>query len=533
MTTLIGTGALLRSALRRDLLFWTCWIVVLASMAPATAVKYDELVPAGTDPRVALAPLVSNPSLVALLGPAFDPWTRGGFTFWRVGGFTAMFAGMMTGFAIIRATRAEEEAGRLELVRAGAVGRHAPLMSALLEAAAGSLAAGLVTALVCIADGLGARGSLAGGLALTACGLVVAGPGAALAQIFTSARTARGWTLGVVFGGMFLVRMMVDASGGAGTGLRWAVPLEWGLLIRPWAAERWWVAVLPLALYLVTSALALRLESMRDHGAGLRTPRPGAARAAGYLSGPFGLAWRLQRNGLAGWTVGLLLGAMGCGSVISQTGGSLAANPQLSAYLDRMGGSSDFLVSFFATMLVILFGIAAVMVITLLGHLHSEEARGRVEPVLAGATDRRRVAGSHLLWAAAAPIVVMIAAGALLAAPRAEDASDWSLAGRYAVSALALSPGLLLVCGVAMALVGWLPRLYGITWAVIGWTFFTTWMPAIIDIPGWMARLQPWGYLSLIPRDTMDWTPFLVETGIAVALIALGLVGYRRRDMPA
>lgn len=533
MRTVAGTWTLLRTAVRRDLLFWICWIVVLAAMPPSTAVKYDQLVPAGTDPHTALAPLASNPSLVALLGPAFNPWTKGGFTFWRVGGFTAMFAGMMAGFAIIRATRAEEEDGRLELIRAGAVGRHAPLMSALVESALGCLVAGLVTALVCIGDGLGVRGSLAGGLAVTVCGLVVAGPGAAIAQVFASARTARGWTLGVLFGGMFLLRMTTDAAGDADAALRWAVPLEWGILIRPWAGERWWVAALAVALFLVTSALALRLESIRDHGAGLRTARPGPASAAGYLSGPFGLSWRLQRNGIIGWAAGLLIGAIGSGSIISQTGSSLANNRQLTSYLDHMGGSDNFLISFFATMLVILFGIAAIMVITVLGHLRTEESRGRIEPILAGATTRARVSGSHLTWAVLAPVVVMVAAGGLLALPRARSNSDWSLPGQYAASALALAPGLLLVCGIALLLVGWAPRLYGLAWAVIGWTLFTTWFSAIIDMPGWMVRLQPWGHLSLPPRDPMHWTPFLVETGIAIVLLGLGMIGYRRRNIPA
>lgn len=533
MSTLIGTGTSLRAGLRRDRVFWICWIVLLASLPPLNAVKYDDLVPAGTDPRTALGPLVANPSMQALLGPAFNPWTKGGFTFWRVGGFTAMFAGMMTGFAIIRATRAEEENGRLELVRAGVIGRHAPLMSGLLESALGSLAAGLATALVCIATGLGLRGSWAGGLAVAACGLVMAGFGAVLSQVFETARSARAWTLGVVFGGMFLLRMMIDGAGEARAGLRWAVPLEWGLLIRPWAGERWWAALLPVGLFVILTGLALRLESVRDHGAGLRSARPGPARAAGYLGGPLGLSWRLQRNGLAGWAVGLLVAAAGTGSIIAQTGTSLADNADLSSYLEHIGGSDDFMVSFFVTMLGILSGVAAVMVVSVIGRLHSEEARGRIEPLLAASTTRWRVAGSHLLWAVLAPLAVMAGVGALLAVPHARSASDWALVGQYVRSATALSPGLLLVCGVALLLVGWWPRLFGLAWAVIGWTLFTTWFSAIISLPGWMVKLQPWGYLSHLPRDTMSWTPFLVETGIAAALVALGLAGYRRRDIPA
>lgn len=535
MSTLTGTGLSLRAGLRRDRLFWLCWIVALASMPALTATKYNELIPAGADPHAALAPLAANPAMQALLGPAFDIYTKGGFTFWRVGGFTAMFAGMMTGFGIVRATRGEEEEGRLELLRAGAIGRHAPLFAGLLESVLGSVGAGLLAAVACVAVGLGLQGSLACGLAIACCGLVMAGAGAALCQVFESARTARAWTIGVVFGGMYLIRMMIDGAGpdSGYAWLHWLVPLEWGLLIRPWAGERWWVAALPIALFILLGALSVRLESVRDHGAGLRQSRPGPAQASRRLSGPFGLAWRLQRNGLIGWAIGLLVGAAGTGSIVSQAGSALAKNPQLSAMLDKMGGSHDFEVSFYVAMLGILAGIAGVMAAVLLGHLRREETHGHLEPMLATVATRRRSAGAYLVWAVLAPVVLMIGAGALLPLSQVRAGGDQSLIGQYARSAGALAPGMLLICGIAMALLGWLPRLFNLVWVAVGWTLFTTWFAALIDLPGWMVRLQPWGYLSFLPRDTMNWTPFLVETAIAAVLVVLGLVGFRRRDIPA
>ncbi len=535
MSTLAGTGLCLRAGLRRDRLFWACWIVVLALMPALGASQYDTLVPAGADPRATLAPLAANPAMQALLGPAFDITTKGGFMFWRVGGFVAMFAGMMTGFGIVRATRAEEEEGRLELLRSGAIGRHAPLVAGLAESALGSIGAGLLTAAVCVGVGLKIGGSLACGLALVSCALVLAGAGAVLAQVFESARTVRAWTVGVVFGGMYLIRMMIDGAGpdSGHAGLHWAVPLEWGLLIRPWSGERWWVAGLPVALFLLLAVLSVRLESARDHGAGLRQTRPGPGRAARRLSGPFGLAWRLQRNGLIGWAIGLLVSAAGIGSIVSQTGSSLAKNPQLTGYLDKMGGSHDFEVSFYVAMLGILAGICGVMAAVLLGHLRREETHGHLEPMLATAVTRWRAAGAHLVWAGLAPVVLMVGIGALLPLAQARSAGDYALIGQYARSAAGLAPGMLLICGIAMTLLGWWPRLFNLVWAVIGWTLFTTWFAALIDIPGWMTKLQPWGYLSFLPRDTMDWPPFLLETAVAAALIGFGLAGYRRRDIPA
>lgn len=534
MDTLVGTGSCLRLAWRRNRLFWVLWILTLAVMMPMTAKQYATIIPPGTDPRATLEPLRNNPSMLALLGPAHDVYTKGGFVFWRVGGFSSCFAGMMAGFGIIRATRAEEDDGRLELLRSGVVGRHAPLAAGLLLGALGSLALAVATAGLALASGLPVAGSLAAGLAYGGNGLLFTGLGAVCAQVLGTARAARGWTLGVLFGGMFLARMVIDGSPQASWGwLRWLVPLEWGMLARPFAGERWWVLLLPLACFLGLGALSFRLESRRDHGAGLVQPRPGSAVAGRWLQGPSGLAWRLQRPVLLGWAAGLLLGAVGTGSIMGQMDGAVRANPQLGAMLARMGGTGNVMVAFYVAMLTILAGLAAVFAVQVLARLRTEEQHGRTEVLLATATSRTRLAMGHLLPALLVPCLVLVGAGAVLPLSQAGSEHHWALMGTYARSAAGLLPGLLLVLGIAMLLVGWLPRLSWLAWLVVGWTIFASWFAVLFDLPRWLVRLTPFGHLSALPRDTMHWTPFLVELALAVALLVFGLVGLRRRSIPA
>lgn len=470
MTTISGAGPMLRLNLRRDWVFWLAWIIGLSIMMPLTASQYDAILPPGTDPRATLEPLRNNPSMLALLGPAYDIYTKGGFIFWRVGGFVSMFAGMMAGFGIIRATRAEEEDGRLELMRSGIMGRHAPLAAAIAMNLVGSLAAGLVAAGLAVGVGLPTTGALAAGLAIASTGLVFTGIGAVMAQVFDSARTARAWTLGIFFGGMFLLRMIVDGAGpDASYGhLRWAIPLEWGMLIRPWSDERWWVFALPVALTTVLVLLAFRLESLRDHGAGLRQTKPGRAHAASHLGGPFGLALRLQRGGFIGWTIGMLVAAVGTGSIMEQMDASLAANPELGAMLERLGGSNVIMTAFYLAMLGILGTVLCVFTAQIVLRMRSEETRGHAEVMLATATSRWRYAASFLVWAVVLPVVLFIATGALLPLTQAAATKDYSTIETYARSAAALSPGIILVTGIAMALVGWLPRASGLVWAVVG-----------------------------------------------------------------
>lgn len=126
--------------------------------------------------------------MLALLGPAFDIYTKGGFVFWRVGGFCSMFAGMMAGFGIIEPPVPR----RKDAWRWSAPGRSddmPPSPCGILLGTLGSAILGIVTAALLVASGLPATGSVASGLALTVEGLVFTGIGAVVAQVFESARS--------------------------------------------------------------------------------------------------------------------------------------------------------------------------------------------------------------------------------------------------------------------------------------------------------------------------------------------------------
>ena len=58
------------------------------------------------------------------------------------------------------------------------------------------------------------------------------------------------------------------------------------------------------------------LEARRDFGAGLLAERPGRAGAPPRYATPLGLALRLQRGPIIGWTIAVVLGALLIGSVV-------------------------------------------------------------------------------------------------------------------------------------------------------------------------------------------------------------------------
>src|SRR5690348_5767035 len=151
-----GTGKLLRLALRLDRVRLPIFIVLLAVMPAATAAQYTKLYPTEASLK-AISGVISHPSLVAINGPLFKT-TLGALTAWKIGATELILVGLMSVFTVIRHSRAEEEAGRLELIGAGVVGRRAPLTAALTLAALANLAVTVFITLFLIGAGMPAAG---------------------------------------------------------------------------------------------------------------------------------------------------------------------------------------------------------------------------------------------------------------------------------------------------------------------------------------------------------------------------------------
>ena len=72
MSSLVGTGALIRLALRRDRLTLPIWIVVLGVMPASIANAYETFYPSAADRAGLTATIGRNPSVAVIYGPAFD-----------------------------------------------------------------------------------------------------------------------------------------------------------------------------------------------------------------------------------------------------------------------------------------------------------------------------------------------------------------------------------------------------------------------------------------------------------------------------
>lgn len=531
MTTLAGTGALTKLALRRDRIMLVVWIYAFAALAGASAYGFKKLYPTAAGREQFVATSNHSAALLSIYGPFYGS-SLGSFTAWRDTVLCGLFAGIMSTFLVVRHSRADEESGRLELVGSAVVGRHAALVASMLVAGVANLAVLVVLAAVPIALGLPALGSIAFGAGVACCGLVFTGVAAVTAQVGQTARSARGLAIGAVLAS-FLLRAVGDSVGAGGPGwLRWLSPIGWAELIRAFAATRWWMLALPLAAAVLAGALAAVLAVRRDYDSGLLATRPGPPAARASLRSPLALAWRLQRATVLAWVLGALVYGVGVGSAAKGING-LLGSAQVRKVVARMGGQAGLTNAYLAA-LISLTGLAvAGFAIASVLRLRTEEAEQRADTVLATRASRTGWALSHLLIAAAGAVVILVVAG--IGIGLGHGATTGSLGaevGRMAGAALAQAPAVLAVAALAAALFGLAPRISAAaSWSVLGLAVLILFLGEILQLSHWALDISPFTHSPKLPGGVVSAAPLAWLCAITLALGAAGLAGLRHRDI--
>jgi ABC-2 type transport system permease protein len=531
-TSLTGTGALAKLALRRDRIMLPAWVYVVVIGVASNAYTFSNLYKTASSRAALVASGQSNPALLFLYG-RLNGTSVGALTAWRYGVWGALFAVLMSVFIVIRHTRGDEEAGRLELIGSAAVGRQAPLMSALAVATLANVV--LIAALCAVLPltGLPAAGSAALALAIGTCGLAFTGISAVAAQLTSGARAARGLAFGVL-GAAFLARAVGDSAGAGGPSwLTWVLPLGWTETLRPFAQERWWVLVLPLAVFAAGTSLAFLLAARRDHGAGLLPDRPGRPAASALLRGPFSLAWRLQWPALAGWTAGYAVLFAVCGAAGKGIGSLVGTSSALRNEFVRLGGESAIVNAYLSSLMLLAGLIAAAYGVSAVLRLRTEETDGRADPVLAGSVGRIRWGLSHVLVALAGTTLLLAVAGVATGLGyglRAGDAGGE--VARMLGAGLAQLPAALVIAGIAAAAFGMVPRQsVAVGWTAVGLAVLLNIFGQVLQLSHWVLDVSPFTHVPRLPGGAVSASQVCWLSLVALGLAAVGMTTLRRRDI--
>jgi ABC-2 type transport system permease protein len=475
------------------------------------------------------AAFADNKAVRLFYGVPRDLVSTEGYAAWRLGGLVPLFAAAFGLIAATRVLRGEEDAGRDELVRAGAVSRPALLRARLAALACAVAALWLVELAALLASGLAPGGSalLAGGTALAA--LVYAAVGAAASQLLAPRRAALELASALLAADFFL-RVVADTTGR--TRLHWLAPLGWLEELRPFTGARPWVAALPLALAAGLVALAAGLSARRDVGAGILALRDVAPARTRLLSSPLAFALRSARTGLAVWVAGVALFAVVFGALAASVA-SAGLSERIREQLERLGGVDVATARGYLGLSFLFFVLAiSLFACAQASAARAEEAGGRLETLLALPVARGRWLGGRLLLGAAGCVVLALVAGLAAGAGAAATGAGVSPA-RTLEAGLNCLPASLLFLGLAMLLTAVAPRATAAAYGIVVTAFVWELLGALLGSPSWLLALSPFHHVAPVPAVPFRATPALAMLAAGAAASALAVAWFRRRDLVA
>lgn len=507
----------LRTAPAQILLWALAVSALVASSASTISDNYTEQ----ADRDAYAATYVGTQSSAALQGRGYNLETLGGILANEMGYLTLIMVPLIGLHLAIRFTRSVEDTGRLDILTAGSVHRLAPAAAGLTAAALTAVLTFLLSAAALVALDYPVAGSLryAGGLG--ALMLAFTGIGALVAQCCRDARTS--YVLAIACWMVsYLARAVVDARG---VDLTWVNPESWLSEIRPFAAQPplWpWIAIAATAAAAFTTAAVV--ATRRDQGAGLIPPRPGPAAAPSWMTKPLHLLIRLTRGVCLGWAIGGGLFAFSFGYLTEQI-----------SVLSALSGATrddniDATLSLFVQMNALL---AAAAAIQLTQWLAGEETSGRVGYALASPVSRRRWWGAGASLVTAWSLILLICMGVCTGLGLAAGFGDVGYLDDGVPATLAYTPAVLLLAVTALALQSVNPRVITVMWLTVGWGVVVCLRADMLDLPEWARRLSPLHWVGAVPRDDWDRPAALVMTLLALALAAVAVLAYQRRDLRA
>lgn len=534
-STLTGTGRMVRFMLRRDRLRLTVWILSLLALygyfVTALGALYSTF-----EERQTRAALMTEPASVFMGGPAYgiEDYTIGAMfsnemTLWMI-----VLLGLMNIFEVVRNTRAEEESGRAELVRAGAVGRHAPVVAALLTVVIADVVFAALGSLLLIgAGGLSVVDTVAMSTSIALGSLVFAAVALVTSQLTTHARGATGLALAAL-GAAVLVRGIGDLQGNVavdhGSWLSWLSPIAWTQQMRAYVDLRWWPLALSLAAVVLLLVIGAVLTSRRDFDGSLLGDRGGVADAGPRLSTPLAMAWRQQRTAMFWWFVGTFAMFFATGTYlgggIEDTLDSMAqSNP---AVLDIFG--DDPVAGFLAIMILYAALAAAGYAISMMLRAKSEESEGRLEVTLAKPVSRSRWLAAQLAVVTLGTVLLVFASGALALWLGARTNGEIAIVTFVKGGAVFL-PAVAVLLTLTAAIYAWLPRLTPLVWALLAYVFVVGMFGSVLDLPDAVSGLSPFWWVSNYPQEPIDAAHVIGLSAVAAVLVGLAFLGFRRRDL--
>lgn len=524
------TIRLLRFLLQRERVKLFIWILSLVIVTVATAGAFSGLYQNDQE-RQAMAETMQNPAMKALVGQGYglDHYTNGAMMAHQMLLMTMVVVAIMNILLMVRLTRADEDEGQIEMLRALPIGRLAPINAAWLVIIGVNIILSLAVAIGLVSLGINSidlSGSMVYGCALGVTGIFFAAVTMLFAQLSDNARGTMLLAFSML-GLAYFIRAIGDASNPA---ISWFSPLGLVLGTEAYVNNYWWPILLTGLLAAVIFIFSLYLNHIRDMGSGFMPSRPGKNVASRWLQTPIGLALRLQRIPIIAWMVGLFVIGASYGSVLGELDTFFEQNEMMRQMLatdDNISMTEQFL----SMLMVIMAMIATIPVLMIIVKIKGEEKKQRTEPLLGRAVTRKKVLASYVIIAfTVSGIMPLLAVLGLATTGLAVMEIQTSFATLVKAMVVYL-PALWLMLGVVVCLFGWAPRAISFSWFYLLYAFIVVYLGKLLKFPEWLAKLSPFAHIPELPVETLDFRPLIILTVLAIGLTVLGFVGYQKRDI--
>ncbi|MDG5786779.1 ABC transporter permease [Evansella sp. AB-P1] len=523
------TGHLTRFILRLDSIKIPLWLVGLTFFTlivpPAFVGLFDS-----QQERDAMAETMANPAMTAMVGPGdLGNYTIGAMTAHQMLLMTAVVAGLMGILLVCRHTRADEEDGRVEMVRSLPVGRLAYLNATIITLVFASIALAAINAFGLYALGIESmdfEGSLLYGIALGATTLFFGGVAAVFAQLSDSSRGTTGYSIAILLVA-YLFRAITDVSYEA---LSWISPLAWVTKAEVYSTNNWWPILLMIGASIVLFIIANYLNSIRDLESGFLPAKPGKRYASAFLQSPTGLALRLQRTGIISWAIGMYVLGASYGSVFGDLESFFEGNEMLGQMLN--GDDDVSLVEQFIPMLMIVISLlATIPPIMAINKLRGEEKKGRLDHLLGRAVSRTHLMGSYLAISVVNGFVMLSLAAIGLWSAGAAVMEEGLQFGMIYGAAMAYYPAMLVMIGIVVFMIGFIPKATSFIWLYVLYSFFVLYLGGLFQFSEWIGKISPFGHVPQAPIEEFTWGPLIVLSALAIVLMIVGFIGFNKRDI--
>jgi ABC-2 type transport system permease protein len=219
------------------------------------------------------------------------------------------------------------------------------------------------------------------------------------------------------------------------------------------------------------------------------------------------------------------------GVLATSVGEVLAANPVVGQALAAGAVSqSELAFAFLVTILSLVGIIAAVYGVQIVMRVYAEENGDRVDPLLAGSLSRSRYLTATALIAFLGPAVAVIVGGTVIGFVAA--ASEPSIIASDVIrQSVATIPAVWTLTALSLAAVGAAPRVRLIGWMGIVAAFALTILGPLFKLWDWILGISPFWHVPNVASSNPDWLGLLWISMVTVVFIAIGFVGFRRRDI--